>query len=87
MHRDAKTAKTNADKAQCFTESVERHFGIHSDNFNSKNFDEVNQFIEDNYEYFYPPENSDDHRSDMDGDRDLVADVDADTLIRIVKFL
>ena len=30
---DAKTAKTNADKAQLFAESVERHFGIQSDNF------------------------------------------------------
>ena len=45
---DAKTAKTNADKAQLFVESVERHFGIQSDNFDSNHFDEVNQFIEDN---------------------------------------
>ena len=42
---DAETAKTNADKAQLFAESVERHFGIQSDNFDSKHFDEVNQFI------------------------------------------
>ena len=26
---------------------------IQSDNFDSKHFDEVNQFIEDYYEYFY----------------------------------
>ena len=83
----AKTAKTNADKAQLFAESVERRFGIQSDNFDSKHFDEVNQFIEDNYVYFYPPEDPDDYRSDMDDDRDLVADIDSDTLIRIVKFL
>ena len=64
LRLDAKTAKTNADKAQLFAESVERHFGIQSDNFDSTHFDEVNQFIEDNYEYFYHPEDSDDYRSD-----------------------
>ena len=83
LRLDAKTAKTNADKAQLFAESVERHFGIQSNNFDSKHFDEVNQFIEDNYEYFYPPEDPDDYRSDMDDDHDLVADVDSDTLIKI----
>ena len=87
LQLDAKTAKTNADKAQLFAESVERHFGIQSNNFDSKQFDEVNQFIEDNYEYFYPPEDPDDYRSDMDDDHDLVADVDSDTLIKLVKFL
>ena len=30
---DAKTTKTNTDKAQFCAESVERHFGIQSDNF------------------------------------------------------
>ena len=87
MRLDAKTSKTNADKAQLFAESSERHFGIQSNNFNSNHFDEVNQFIEDNYEYFYPPEDPDDYRSDMDDDHDLVADIDSDTLIKIVKFL
>ena len=43
-------------------------------------------FIEDNYEYFYSPEDPDDYRTDMDDDHDLVADIDSDTLIRIVKF-
>ena len=47
----------------------------------------LNQFIEDNYEYFYPPEDPDDYRLDMDDDQDLVADTDSDMLIRIVKFL
>ena len=60
---------------------------IQSDNFDSKHFDEVNQFIEDNYVYFYPPEDPDDYRANMDGEHDLVADIDSDTLIRIVKFL
>ena len=93
LRLDAKTAKTNADKAQLFAESVtnadkaqlfaesvERHFGIQIDNFDSKHFDEVNQFIED-------PEDPDDYRANMDDDHDLVADIDSDTLIRIVKFL
>ena len=89
MRLNAKTAKTNAGKAQLFAESVEIHFGIQSDNFDSKHFDEVNQFIEDNYEYFYPPEDADayDYRADMDDDHDIVADIDSNTLIRIVKFL
>ena len=84
LRLDAKTAKTNADKAQHF---AERHFSIQSNNFDSNHFDEVNQFIEDNYEYFYPPEDPDDYRSDMDDDHNLVADIDSDTFIRIVKFL
>ena len=54
-----KVAKTNADKAQLFAESVERHFGIESDHFDSNHFNEVNKFIEDNYQYFYPPEDPD----------------------------
>ena len=87
MRLDAKIAKTNADNAQLFAESVERHFGIQNNNFDSNHFDEVNQFIEDNYEYFYPPEDLDDYRSDMDDDHHLVADIDSDTLIKIVKFL
>ena len=87
LRLDAKTAKTNADKVQLFAESVESLFGIHSNNFDSNHFDEVNQFIEDNYEYFYAPENPNDYRSDMDDDHDLVANIGSDTLIKIVKFL
>ena len=87
LQLDAKTAKTNADKAQPFAESAERPFGIQSNNFDSNHFDEVNQFIEDNYEYFYLPENPNDYRSDMDDDHDLVADIGSDTLIKIVQFL
>ena len=87
LRLDANTAKINTDKAQLFAESVKRHFAIQSNNFDSNHFDEVNQFIEDNYEYFYPPEDPDDYRSDMDDDHNLVADIDSDTLIRIVKFL
>ena len=75
MRLDAKTAKTDVDKAQLFAESVERHFGIRSDNFDSNHFDEANQFIKDNYEYFYRPKDPDDYRSDIDDDHDLVAHI------------
>ena len=87
MQLDAKAAKINAVQVQHFAKGVKRHFSIQSNNFDSKHFDEVNQFIEDNYEYFYPPEDPDDYRSDMDDDHDLVANIDSDTLIKIVKFL
>ena len=79
LRLDAKIAKTNTDKAQPFAESVERHFAIQSDNFDSNHFDKVNQFMEHNYEYFYHPEDPNDYRSDMDDDHDLVADIDSDT--------
>ena len=36
-----KVAKTNADKAQLFAESVERHFGIESVNFHSNHFNPI----------------------------------------------
>ena len=35
LHHATKVAKTNADKAQLFAESVERHFGIESEHFDS----------------------------------------------------
>ena len=56
LQQASKVAKTNADKAQLFAESVEGHFGIESVHFDSNHFNEVNKFIEDNYQYFYPPE-------------------------------
>ena len=87
MRLDAKTAKTNADKAQLFAESVERNFGIQSDNFDSKHFDEVNQFMEDNHAYFHPPGDPDNYRLDMDDDHDHVTNTDSDILVRIVTFL
>ena len=55
LRHDDKVAKTNADKAQLFAESVERHFCIESKHFDSNHFNEVNTFIEDNHRYFYPP--------------------------------
>ena len=70
-----------------FAESVERHFGIESEHFDSNHFNEVNKFVEDNYQYFYPPEDPDDYRFDVGNEHELVADVDAQTLIKLVKFL
>ena len=87
LHHANKVPKTNADKAQLFAESVERHFGIESDHFDSNHFDEVNKFIEDNHRYFYPPEDPDDYRFEVGNEHELVADVDAQTLIKLVKFL
>ena len=60
LRHDDKVTKTNADKAQLFAESVERHFGIESKHFDSNHFNEVNRFIEDNHKYFYSPEDPDD---------------------------
>ena len=87
LQHASKVVKTNADKAQLFAESVKRHFGIESVHFDSNHFNEVNKFIEDNYQYFYPPEDPDDYRFDVGNEHELVADVDAQTLIKLVKFL
>ena len=87
LQHASKVAKTNADKAQLFAESVERYFGIESVHFDLNHFNEVNKFIEDNYQYFYPPEDPDDDRFDVGNEYELVADVDAQTLTKLVKFL
>ena len=85
LYHANKVAKTNADKAHLFAESVERHFGIDSDHFDSNHFDEVNKFIEDNHRYFYLPEDPGDCRFDVGNEHELVADVDAQTLIKLVS--
>ena len=82
-----KSPRQNAEKAQLFAESVERHFSIESEHFDLNHFYEVNQFIEDNHWYFYPPEDLDDYRFDVGHEHELVEDVDAQTLIKLVKFL
>ena len=87
LHHVNKVAKTNADKVQFFTESVERHFDIDNDQFDSNHFDEVNKLIEDSHRYFCLPEDPDDYRFDVGNERELVADVDAQTLIKLVEFL
>ena len=40
-----------------------------------------------NLNQIYPPEDPDDYRYDMENEHELVADVDAQTLIKLVKFL
>ena len=87
LRHDDKVAKTNADKAQLFAESIERHFGIESKHFELNQFNEVNKFIEDNQKYFYPPENPDDYRFDTGNEHELVEHVDHQALIKLVKFL
>ena len=87
LRHDGKVAKTNADKAQLFAESVKRHFGIDSKHFDSNHFHEVNKFIEDNHRYFYPLEYPDDYRFDAGNEHELVEDVEPQTLINLVKFL
>ena len=64
-----------------------RHFGIESDHFDLNHFNEVNKFTEDNHRYFYSLEDPDDCRFDVGNDHELVEDVDAQTLIKLVKFL
>ena len=87
LRHASKVANTNTDKAQLFAESVERHFVIESDHFDSNHFHEVNKFVEDNHRYFYPPEDPDDYRFDVGNEHELVDDVDVQTLIKLVKFL
>ena len=85
-HED-KVAKTSADKAQLFAEFLKRHFGIESGYLNSNHFNEVNKFIDNNHRYFYSPEDPYDYRLDVGIERELVEDVDTQTLIKLVQFL
>ena len=78
---------TNAYKEWLLAESVERHFGIESGHFDSNNFNNVSQFIEDNHRYFYPPEDSDGYRFDVGNEHEVVENVDAQALIKLIKFL
>ena len=57
--------KVNKTNAQLFAESVERHFSIESNHFDSNHLDEVNKFTEDNHRYFYPLEDPDDYCFDV----------------------
>ena len=80
-----KTAKRNPEKAQLFAESVERNFGIETHLFSKSQFDRITKFIEAHSYHFTPLDSLHDNKSDTDDDSDLVADVDPDTLIRIVR--
>ena len=77
-----KTAKSNPEKAQLFAESVERNFGIESHLFSKSHFKSINKFVEAHSHHFTPFH---DNVTDTDDDSDLVADVDPDTLIHIVR--
>ena len=80
-----KTAKRNPEKAQLFAESVERNFGIESHLFSKSQFDRINKFVEAHSYHFTPLDSLYDNITGTDDDSDLVADVDPDTLIRIVR--
>ena len=80
-----KTAKTNPEKAQLFAESVERNFGIESHLFRKSHFDRINKLVEAHSYHFTPLDSIHDSITDTDDDSDFVADVDPDTLIRIVR--
>ena len=80
-----KTAKTNLEKAQLFAESVVRNLGIESHLFSKSQFDRINKFVEAHSYHFTPLDSLYDNITDPDDDSDLVADVDPDTLIRIVR--
>ena len=79
-----KTAKTNPEKAQLFAESVERNFSIESHLFRKSHFDRINKFVEVHSYHFTPLGSLHDNVTDTDDNSDFVADVDSDTLIRIV---
>ena len=80
-----KTAKTNSEKAQLFAESVERNFGTESHLFRKSLFDSINKFVKAHSYHFTLLDSIHDSTMDTDDDSDLVADVDPDTLIRIVR--
>ena len=80
-----KTDKTIPEKAQLFAESVKRNFGIESHLFSKSQFDRVNKFVETHLYHFTPSDSLHDNITDTNDDSDLVADVDPDTLIRIVR--
>ena len=46
-----------------------------------------NSFVEDNHRYLYSPEDPDDYHFDNGNEHELVANVDTQTLIKLVKFL
>ena len=80
-----KTFKANPEKAQLFAESVERNFGIESHLFRKSHFDRINKFVEAHSYRVTPLDSVHDSVIDIDDDSDLVANVDPDTLIRIVR--
>ena len=64
---------------------MERNFGIDSHLFRKSQLDQINKFIEAHSYHFTPLGSLHDNVTDTGDDSDLVADVDTDTLIRIVR--
>ena len=87
LRHDDKVAKTNFDKAQLCAKSVERHFGIERKHFDSNHVNEINEFVEDNRRYFYLSEDPYDYRFDVGNEHELEENVDAQILVKLVKFL
>ena len=54
--------------------------------FRKLHFDRINKFVEASSYHFTPLDLLHDNITDTDDNSDLVADVDADTLIRNVRF-
>ena len=54
--------------------------------FRKSHFDRINKFVEAHSYHFTPLDSLNDITTDTDDDSDLVADVDPDTLIRIVRY-
>ena len=80
-----KTAKTNLEKVQLFAQSVERNFGILSHLFQKSHFDRNNNKFPETHLYQFKTSNSDDTDTDTDDNNNLVAYVDPNTLICIVR--
>ena len=78
-----KTAKTNPEKAQLSSESVERNFGIESHLFQKSHFDHINKSVEAHPYHFTPLDTLHDNVTDTDNSGS-VADVDPNTLTHIV---
>ena len=71
--------------AQLFAESVERNFGIESHLFRKSHFDRINKFVEAHSYHFTPLDSIHDNVTDIGDLSNLVADVDLDNLIHIVR--
>ena len=80
-----RTAKPNPEKGHLFAESVKRNFRIETHLFSKSNFEHINKFVETHSHNFTPLESLHDNITDTDDDSDLVADVDPNILIRIVR--
>ena len=79
------TTKTNPEKAQLFAKSVKRNFGIESHLFRKSHFERIKKFVEAHSYHFTPLHSLHDNVTDTDDNSDLVADVDPDTIIRLVR--